>query len=244
VRAWLLVLAGCGRLSFDPVSSGDAATDAAVPFCASLTTPVAFCSDFDTPQTGVTEWTGMQLMVGQLAADAAAAHSPPAGLHATTGVIDAGGTAAAYYAKTLSTSVTRARLSYDLQLAATGVGDPIISELFFTDVTGFTHEIELVSPMAPANAYIEEGVQPPSMAETFTSYSLPTLPQGEWHRFTLDIDMSAPALSVLEDGTDVLDTALVDSHAGTLELWLGVTYLSGPAAAWDVDLDNVVIETL
>ena len=108
------------------------------------------------------------------------------------------------------------------------------------------HGLEYVYRTAPALAYMEEFRVPlPSGTSVYyATAASETFPVGEWHRIELDFDLrAAPRAIVRHDGNVVVDMPLNGTITGIdTRVSVGIIYIAGPATAWTVSEDNVLVD--
>jgi hypothetical protein len=232
----VLAIGACGRLRFEaePDAIGP-------PFCSTLQPPPTFCSDFEDGTTSV--WDGQLLNGGTLDVDAAAAHSSHFGLHLTTPALAAGMTADPGVDKQLAITASRVTLAFDLFVEpGQGSGDVVIAEVAMDDGSE-VHAVEYVYRAPPKQAYIEDSVTPNGGQQMYDNYAFVAPPMREWHRLQLDVTTGPGAqCTVTMDGASILQTTITGTTGGTPKLQAGVPYLKGPASAWAIDVDNVVLD--
>lgn len=238
----VVLLCSCGRIDFD---ARDAATDdgtgSATSFCATQP-PATFCSDFDVaPDFG--DWSGRGEM-GARVSLAPNGLSPPSMLDVISDPLaTSADTCAGYVFRTLAVSATHATIGFDVRIVTLGQGDPVFATLNLDDGT-LLHGFEFVYRVPPLLAYLEE--RRGATSPLYDSYpvSMP-LPSSEWHRVTMDITVGTmpSTAEVRYDQQVVLTTPLMGTTGGTVaQFAAGVEFLRGPSSAWQVDIDNVVVD--
>lgn len=242
MRALVVVVvasAGCGRMGFDAAppldangdANGDANDASGARFCSARPITTLFCDDFEGPGA----WMPLGTVDGTWQVEA--------GTLAVTSNAIANGSAMAAKLVDLGISARRVRYAFDVRVETVGTSRPILASLRFDDGVASYHSVNYVYRPPPERGDIEEVEIPYVGTPTYTFFALDTPAPGSWHRVEVAIDLDAPLVTSTLDGTQVLTTAPALTDGGTLRLSLGMTFINGPADAWQFRYDNVVVET-
>jgi hypothetical protein len=236
----VVLLVACGRIDFATETSDAPIQD--VPFCATVTPAPTFCSDFEDGSDDA--WTDSDSFGGSVAVLASAGHASRFGLAATTQQLATSGDTVAVDENFLSSpTASTVALALDLNVASVGTGDLVIVSLDLEDAVQH-HTLEYVYRMPTMAGYLEDVVTPMTGSGSFDSYPFTEPLAGEWHHVEIDVTTGInAACTILDNGAVVLSTPVTGKNTGSIALHVGAPFLSGPANPWQVDLDNVVLQS-
>jgi hypothetical protein len=226
--------------------AADAAPDAPVlGFCASQSPAHLLCDDFDeTPPQG---W-NVDTSLGSQGVDGTASTSSPSSYLFTTQTLTNGSVAQIRRFLTIGRTPKSFHLEYDLRIdqrdATAGGGAALASVEVYDASAGSAYTLDVA--VHPNGSTLEENWQPSGSANTFRETSLTKTPTvGKWVRVGVDATFGvSPTATVTFDGAVVLDRVALQPSptSGVTTVYLGVTYLKGPATSWKVRYDDVTFD--
>lgn len=222
--AALVLLVGCGRVSFD--TSSDGATDSTMldaSFCAGST--ASFCSDFN--DGGTVGWTLGGMTNGGYLVDNFSLRASNNALATNTDFAEA------YLNHYFNSAASRITLDFDLRITQREQGDIVVAQIRFEGAQN--HGFEYV--YRANGSYGEE-----FRDNQYDSISIPgpSFPVDEWHRVEMDMDLrTTPRVVVKHDGVIVIDSPLLGNMTGMARLSAGLVFLRGPSSPWMIFVDNV-----
>ena len=241
IRVWLVLLvAGCGRYEFDPLTDASAASDAsddAPGTCAGHT----FCDDFDRATPVSTGWDELVNTGGTISIVTGTSVSGPKSLLVAMPTAAVG---VANLRKTFPRTATHARISFDLSYATANGG---IAELDLVQLQW----LELPAPCTNFGYYlVRDSTGPLIMQETYTgcggNVNTPLAFGAGFHHVDMEVWFGLPAaarVTVQIDGAMVFDTMPIrEIPASTLLLDFGVPSQRDIIAPWEVRYDDLTVD--
>jgi len=266
VRIWLgalLVVDAClfpslgglsgGDASVDAISSSDASPpqdagcgDGSPLFCDKLCVVPTFCDDFDHDQAfGL--WNGNKISAGgTVAYDTTTVVSSPRAVKCST---PASGSTSQIYASLNKDLAAASRFTVDFDVLVEqpsqsgqrlSIAEIELLPAGWNYATGFV-VIDNGYYKYNSTIYALDG----SYNGSGDTTSQATVPFGTWTHITFDLDLTNKTMTLSAGGSLAIKTALpsafIPGSAGSMKI--GQFYANGPAPAWTVHLDNVVINT-
>ncbi len=227
-------------------ASPEGAVDALPPaFCSTLSPAPALCEDFDGTSSFDAQFS--QDLVGSpntIGADNTLSKSPPRSFFAHINAGSNPGRAYAYMFKTFAAPVARVSFAFDIMLVDVVSGESsVVAGIVVNDGMPTRHALALI--LSGVDAQTEESF----VAGGVTQYKDKVLSRfpvvKTWSRVEVDMALSPPTLTVKVDGTTTLDGVALDPSwptSGSVQINLGVTYVTSTAGPWLVRYDNVVVD--
>ncbi len=236
----------CGRIDFAPLADAPLA-DAPLgngTFCASLVPVPTFCEDFDNGLDSQ-KWPASQTLMhnGTFAIDTSHGASPPASLVITSTPLatSADEVTVKLVTAPLGVATTNVSASIALYVDDYGGSGGVVLELVIDDGTT-AHVFE---PSYATVPQLEDASGPSGQNSTsYMSYDLPAMSLGAWHVVSFDMPAggnTAAMATVRVDGVAAATFPPLAENGGQVTLYVGMPYMSGPAQAWRLHLDNAVV---
>ena len=236
MRFWLLLLVGCGRLHFDPLtdSASDSPSDLPVdqPACAHT-----FCDDFErTTLQG--PWDLASMAGGTLSIDQGR-------LFAQTSA----DLQVAHLEKLLPTANSTVHAEVDVTFDAGNSGEIDLFQIHWITMPGTCTSFgyflvrDRLDMVEIQETYV--GCTPASSNDAIASFS-PNAPSGP-HHMVIDITTGAAGtahLAVSDNGLVQIDRQISahDVPASAIDIHIGVPGVSMPASPWAIHYDNVIVD--
>jgi hypothetical protein len=232
-----------GQAPPDAPSASDAqpTPDAAGGFCATLTTPVAFCSDFDEGGPVNAGWDTIDVYnTADTVTLGSTSFSPPSSFSSSLfDLLDP--PLSARLVKELSTTATTVHMDFELLLSAAPTSGTLELAALHENVNGATYGVffEEVNGILQIAVRLENQYNAPG-PWTFG----PPPASTAWTRFVIDIDVADSGSIVVREGGQVVvsatkvQTSTDDRNAMFVELGF---YDNGSAAA-QASFDNVILD--
>jgi len=249
MRTSLLValVAGCGRIGFDPGSAGDAGGDDSVTgdtlsgFCATVTPGWVVCTDFDTGQITDGGWTSTEKQKGTVAPDTTLVESAPRSLATLVGNQTTAAESSyagldyaianAKYVEVHTSLYLPQRPSVPYEVDAVNVTAPGVGQ-FFNDI-----QINASGP----DLYREEYVDTNSQFFGMT-HNIPQITTGTWHHVVMTLDLTAATYRLDLDGSNVSSgNCMYPIVPGSIQIEVGAVYVFGVISNVGLYHDNVVV---
>ena len=227
-------------------ASSEGSADVPPPrFCSTLSPAPALCEDFDGTSSFDAQFS--QDLVGSpntIGADNTSSKSSPRSFFAHINAGSNPGRAYAYMFKTFAGPVTRISFAFDIMLVDVVSGESsVVAGIVVNDGMPTRHALALL--LSGVDAQTEETF----VAAGVTQYKDKVLSRfpvvKTWSRVEVDMALSPPTMTVKVDGTTTLDGVALDPSwptSGSVQINLGVTYVTSTAGAWLVRYDNVVAD--
>ena len=235
-----LLVGGCGRVGFD--AGGDAGPDSdargrdgSTPggFCAGLTPQPLFCDDFS---DGVmAPWQLLSEDLGALVEANGVLTTTTQTLATATDITQAS------WRQDIGTQNEGVAVAFDIDTPVSSASNPVILELVFGEGGNDEHYFEWVHKL-DGPAYIEEIVVRPPAANQFFDYMTPMALSPGPHRVSMVFDAARSTIVGVVDGITLINATTNDTMAGSYALHIGVPYLAGPSAPWELRFDNLEVE--
>lgn len=226
--------------------SSEASADAPPPaFCSTLSPAPALCEDFDGTSSFDAQFS--QDLVGSpntIGADNMSSKSPPRSFFAHINAGSNPGRAYAYMFKTFAAPVTRISFAFDIMMVDVVSGESsVMAGIGVNDGMPTQHALSLI--LSGVDAQTEESFAVAGVTQ-YKDKVLSRFPVVKtWSRVQIDMALSPPTLTMTVDGTTTLDRVALDPSwptSGSVQINLGVTYVTSTAGPWLVRYDNVVVD--
>jgi hypothetical protein len=221
-----------------PVDSADAGDGGTPGFCATLSTPVHFCDDFDEGQTIGAGWDAIDVYQGSSVLLDFTYYSPPASF--LSQISDSNAPASARLQKDLPIDTPHVHFEFEMLLPQLS-GDFELCTLHEPVADGTTYGVfykyQNGNLLLYARALLEDGGE-----SDFTSEIGP--PPSGWLHVAVDTDISASAtIVVTHNGTVVVNATNVNTLTATrASMFVELGYYSDNAANTLAHFDNVIID--
>ena len=214
-------------------------------FCASQSPAHLLCDDFD--ETPIQGW-NLDTVLGSQGVDGTASTSSPSSYLVTTQALTSSSVAQIRRFLTIGRTPKSFHLEYDLRIDqrdATAGGGAALASVEVSDASaGSAYTLDVA--VHPSGSTLEENWQPSVSVNTFRETSLTKTPTvGKWVRVGVDATFGvSPTATVTFDGAVVLDRVALQPSptSGVTTVYLGLTYLKGPATSWKVRYDDVTFD--
>jgi hypothetical protein len=231
--------AGDARDAGDAADARPPPAEAGTGFCVTRMPVPRFCDDFDDGDL-TNDWTQTAFVPGSTATlDGTSFTSGPASFHVTTPATNALAANNALLRLTMFAAVTHPKLSFRTFLPAATFtkGAIAIARLDVSLSHVFTLYLRDMDATAPA-ASLEEYV-----SGTTTRHLLTKVPAiNAWTQVVLDVDLTNGKANVSFDAQKALDDESVTALAGSEATLRIGAIIDGPADAFDVRFDDVVLD--
>lgn len=225
--------------------AADAARDGG--FCASLTTPVKFCDDFDEGQTVTAGWSSTDIYQGSSVLLDYTYYSPPASF---LSMIDMNSSpASARLQEDLPIDTPHVHMEFELLLPQVGGGVNFeLCALHEPVALGTTYGVFYKYVDGNLQLYVRTLDDDGGETDTTTMIGPPPSddagPGGDWLHVEIDTDISESATIVIKhDGVVVVDMPNVDTATNSrASMFVEVGYYSFMAASAIAHFDNVVVD--